>query len=70
MYEEWWGATDPFGDGYIGRYVQDDKISFGCGIESFRDYSFGYGLRSYNERQRWKPTITTGGATNQTPETA
>jgi len=52
MYEEWWGVINPYGDGFCGQYVEDEKESYGCGIESFRDYSFGYGLRTYNERQR------------------
>jgi hypothetical protein len=46
-YYNWWGYQPNTGNGMTGGYVQDN-MSYGCGIEVAKDFSFGFGHRIYN----------------------
>ena len=51
-YRQWWGTTDPYGDGFYDQYIEYGEMSYGCGIEANLEYSYGHEYQTYNERQR------------------
>lgn len=46
-YYNWWGYQPNTGNGLTCGYVHG-SMSYGCGIEVAKDFSFGFGHRVYN----------------------